>query len=170
MSLIAISRFVRKPITIGEYSVPANTIMTISPYAVHHDESLWKEAKSFIPERFNHHTDEQSDANIGEGPSLLPSSPFAFIPFSQGPRKCIGQQFAMLEAKTILVMLLSQFTVTAPPFSLAEQSVDYVNGDWVAKPNPTFNPSDLKEAMTDWIEAITIRPANKSGWILFKKR
>lgn len=164
----AFTRFTRKDISVGEYVIPANSVVSISPMAIHHNSKLWENPEEFIPERFEQATKQESEVN--EGPKLLPSSPFAFIPFSQGHRKCIGQQFAMLEAKAILSIVLTNFTVSPPPISLAQHGVEYRNDNWIAQSNPSFTPSDIREAILDWVEAVTIRPANQSGWMLFKRR
>lgn len=60
------------------------------------DENLYKDALAFIPERF-------------ESPAMATLNPFAYTPFSAGPRNCIGQKFAMMELKNVLVMILGTF-------------------------------------------------------------
>lgn len=155
---------------VGEYIIPANSVVLMSPKCIQNDSNVWKDPEKFIPERFDRQSTNKTDSKTNEDPNIMPSSPFAFIPFSQGPRKCIGQLFAMLEAKTILCILLSQFTVIPPPLPLAQQGVEYCDGKWIAKPMPNFNPSDVREAMMDWVEALTCRPVNQSGWILFKRQ
>lgn len=59
------------------------------------------EPDSFKPERFQSEQ-QQSTEKI---------NPFAFIPFSAGPRNCIGQKFAMYEMKCILSKILRNFEV-----------------------------------------------------------
>lgn len=77
---------------------------------------LWKDPDSFRPERFTE-TNSNPDYNgrwagyrpEAQGSSLYPNevaSDFAFIPFGGGARKCVGDQFAMLEATVALSMLL----------------------------------------------------------------
>lgn len=68
-------------------------------YVVHRDPSIWgPDASQFRPERW-------ADAEYVKG-----LHPFAYLPFSKGPRNCIGQTFAMLEAKSVLAMLYQKFT------------------------------------------------------------
>jgi cytokinin trans-hydroxylase len=62
--------------------------------AIHHDESIWgPDAHEFRPERFA----------AGRRP--------AFLPFASGPRNCVGQAYALVEAKVVLAMLLSHFRI-----------------------------------------------------------
>jgi cytochrome P450 len=76
------------------YHIPKDTELMLQIYHMHRRADYWKDPESFRPERF------QEDGI---------KHPFAFIPFSAGHRSCIGQVFAMLEEKTILVTLLKKF-------------------------------------------------------------
>jgi cytochrome P450 len=69
---------------IGEYCVPAGTEVYISPYLIHRNPALWKNPELFDPDRF--------------APGQIPGGhPLAHIPFSAGPRKCIGDVLAWAE-------------------------------------------------------------------------
>jgi len=59
----------------------------------------FKEPEKFIPERFEIDNEMYNEK----------SHPFSYIPFSAGPRNCIGQKFAMLEMKTTLAKILANF-------------------------------------------------------------
>lgn len=74
--------------------IPAGTLVAYFPYVMGRREDLWEKANEFIPERFM------------EQPK---PSPFKFIAFQAGPRTCLGQRMAYLEAKVITTMILKQF-------------------------------------------------------------
>ncbi|MFN5676412.1 MAG: cytochrome P450 [Roseiflexaceae bacterium] len=88
-----ISRSSREEVTIGDYTIPAHTDVHMSQYAMHRDARFYANPDVFMPERW---TDEFK--------AQLPK--YAYFPFGGGPRLCIGQQFAMMEATLILVMLV----------------------------------------------------------------
>jgi cytochrome P450 len=69
---------------LGEYELPANSDIFISPYFLHRRADLWPEPEQFKPQRF-----EQAESQKHHRT--------AFIPFSAGPRKCIGDIFATVE-------------------------------------------------------------------------
>lgn len=62
------------------------------------DEKIFPEPNTFKPERF--------EAGFRGAEKV---SPYAYIPFSAGPRNCIGQKFAMLEIKTMLTNVLRHY-------------------------------------------------------------
>lgn len=64
---------------------------------VNKNEKYFPEPDKFIPERFLS-TDHKTNNDV-----------YTFTPFSAGPRNCIGQRFALLEIKTILVKILMHF-------------------------------------------------------------
>lgn len=77
---------------------------------------LWKDPDTFRPERFSE-TNTNPEFNgawagyrpEAQGSSFYPNevaSDFAFIPFGGGARKCVGDQFALLEATVAITMLL----------------------------------------------------------------
>ncbi len=87
-------RLARSDIAVGDYRVPAGTNLVVSMYAMHRDPEIWGEdAEVFDPDRFSPHRSEGRDR-------------WAFLPFGAGPRSCIGDHFAMLEATIALATLL----------------------------------------------------------------
>ena len=77
---------------IGDYFVPAGTEIYISPYLIQRHPALWAEPDRFNPDRFD--AGQQSDRH---GLTMLP--------FSAGPRKCIGEFFARIEMQIHLMMI-----------------------------------------------------------------
>lgn len=87
---------------IGGYRIPPGAVMVISPYTMHRRPDLWPQPEQFNPERF---TDEAAKGRHR----------FGFIPFGGGPRLCIGNRFAYIEATLILARVASQFELLLPP-------------------------------------------------------
>lgn len=93
-----------KAIKLGQFSLPKDAALSISILAMHHNEKFWgPDANLFKPERF------------AAGVSKAAVHPNAFLPFSLGPRNCVGQNFAMLEAKSVLAMILQRFSFSLSP-------------------------------------------------------
>jgi len=81
---------------VGGYSIPAGTTIAVCPYALHRNPAYWENPETFDPDRF---LPERSEAR----------SRFAYLPFGDGPRICIGKAFAMMETKIILAMMAGAF-------------------------------------------------------------
>lgn len=95
-----VSRTARKPDTLcGTEIRPGDTVM-IPIYALHRHHGLWSEPDAFRPERWLD----------GEKPPR-----YAYLPFVDGPRICIGASFALTEAVLILATLLARFEFRAVP-------------------------------------------------------
>uniref|UniRef100_A0A182YDR9 Uncharacterized protein n=1 Tax=Anopheles stephensi TaxID=30069 RepID=A0A182YDR9_ANOST len=89
-------RTLSEDIQLGGYHVPAQTIVGIHAYHVHRDERYYPDPEKFDPDRFLPENTENRH-------------PYAYIPFSAGPRNCIGQKFALLEEKSIVSSILRRF-------------------------------------------------------------
>lgn len=85
--------------------VPKGANVFVPIYTISRSEKYFDEPEVFKPERF---LDERSKEK---------QNPFAYIPFSAGPRNCIGQKFAMYEIKSIVSKMLKNFEI-----SLTEES------------------------------------------------
>ncbi|CAA9999652.1 unnamed protein product [Nesidiocoris tenuis] len=80
--------------------VPKDAFFAILPYIVHRNPKYFTDPERFIPERF---TPEE----------CVKRHPFAYIPFSAGPRNCIGQKFAMMEMKVVVSRILRNVKITS---------------------------------------------------------
>ncbi|WP_368516516.1 cytochrome P450 [Rhizobium sp.] len=94
-----VSRAVTSEFAIGTHMIPAGTIIYVPIYAVHHHADLWEDPQVFDPGRFEPEVARNRHR-------------YAFMPFGAGPRVCIGNGFAMMEAVAILAVLLQKFRVT----------------------------------------------------------
>ncbi|KAI5066385.1 hypothetical protein GOP47_0019009 [Adiantum capillus-veneris] len=89
---------------LGKITIPEGTVLMLPILAMHHDARYWgPDVNEFRPERF-------SDG-IGKACRV----PGAFMPFSLGPRVCIGQAFTFLEAKVVLSALLQRYRFQVSP-------------------------------------------------------
>jgi cytochrome P450 len=81
---------------IGGYHVPAGTVIAICIYALHRHPTYWEQPDLFDPDRF---TPERSQGR----------NKYVYIPFSIGPRQCLGNTFGLLEGSLILACIAQQF-------------------------------------------------------------
>ncbi|XP_045395060.1 cytochrome P450 4F2-like [Lemur catta] len=94
-----ISRYCAQDVVLPEGRViPKGNICAISIFGIHHNPSVWSDPEVYDPFRFDPENSQER-------------SPLAFIPFSMGPRNCIGKNFAMTEMKVALALTLLHFRV-----------------------------------------------------------
>ncbi|MEO1303040.1 MAG: cytochrome P450 [Myxococcota bacterium] len=89
----SVAREAKETTQLGPYRVPRGTQLYMSQYLMHRDARLFDAPETFRPERWL------------DG-SCQALSRFAYFPFGGGPRVCIGNHFALMELKTVLVTLL----------------------------------------------------------------
>lgn len=88
-----VTRTALQDFRLGEHDIPAGTVLYVPIYAVHRHTTLWEEPDRFDPSRF-------------EPEKVKARHRYAYMPFGAGPRVCIGNAFAMMEAVAILAVLL----------------------------------------------------------------
>jgi cytochrome P450 len=90
-----------EPIDLGGYHFPERTTMLMPQWVVHRDPRYFDAPEEFRPERW---LDGLADR--------LP--PYAYFPFGGGPRRCIGQAFALTEVAIVLATLIQRFRFIEP--------------------------------------------------------
>ncbi len=81
---------------IGGYPVRAGTAMVLSPYVTHRLSDFWNQPEIFNPERFTPEHSEQRHC-------------YAYFPFGAGPRHCIGNHFALMQAQIAIVIMAQKW-------------------------------------------------------------
>lgn len=88
-------RMAFEDLKLGDLHIPKGLSIWIPVLAIHHSQEIWgDDVNEFNPNRF-------ASKSFSQGRN--------FMPFAAGPRNCVGQSFAMMEAKIILGMLISKF-------------------------------------------------------------
>lgn len=95
-----VERQARAPDILGGCTIPAGSGVVVAPAVTQRLAENWPEPNAFRPDRFI----EKPAPGLTEG----------FLPFGAGPHQCIGQHFALLEARLVLAVLLSRFRLTLP--------------------------------------------------------
>ena len=92
-----IARAAAGPDTIAGMPVKKKDVILIAPWLLHRHEKLWRDPNAFIPARFM--------------PGAPPPDRFAYLPFGDGARVCIGAHFALVEATLALAKIIGAFRV-----------------------------------------------------------
>lgn len=95
------------PDELGGYAIEADTDVVISPYVTHRHPDLWQDPEGFDPDRF-----------LPERSAGRPR--YAYLPFGAGPRLCIGNAFALMEAQLVLATVLQRVRLEGVPGHPAE--------------------------------------------------
>ncbi|EFN69303.1 Cytochrome P450 4V3 [Camponotus floridanus] len=96
-SVPLVTRKLSEDVKIGNYTFPKGITVVLAIALVHRNPEVWPDPFKFDPDRFL--------------PENLNRNPYAYIPFSAGPRNCIGQRFALLEEKMLLTAILRKWRV-----------------------------------------------------------
>jgi len=97
----AMGRQAMAPHEIAGITLPAGSVVVVSPWGLHHDERWWPEAHTFSPVRWL--------APDPERPR------HAYLPFGGGPRMCIGEGFAWMEAGLVMATLAQRWRFSLEP-------------------------------------------------------
>lgn len=104
------TRFATGADEIGGYAIPANSVIFLSAYCTHRHPAFWEKPELFDPERFT--------------PERAAGRPrFAYFPFGGGPRQCIGNAFAMMEAQLVLATVAQRYRLRLVPGHPVEPQV-----------------------------------------------
>jgi len=85
----------------AELGIKKGMLVIMNTYSIHRDVTHWTEPLTFNPDRFTKEVSKGRDK-------------FSWNPFSHGPRHCIGQEFALLEARSLLSQILVRYRFTLP--------------------------------------------------------
>lgn len=91
-----ITRRTLSEFTVEGFTIPANSLVIVSPWLVHRNQKAWEQPLQFLPERF-----ETGTPQLG------------YIPFGAGARLCIGRDMAVLEGSMILAQLTQHWNIEA---------------------------------------------------------
>lgn len=121
---VLLRRALVKDVLPGGYDVQRGQDVMISVYNIHHSEAVWEKPEEFIPERFPLDGPVPNEQNTD----------FKYIPFSGGPRKCVGDQFALMEAVVAMTVLLRQLEFTLVP----DQKISMTTGATIHTTNGLY--------------------------------
>ncbi|XP_003700755.1 cytochrome P450 4g15-like [Megachile rotundata] len=96
----AIARLLKEDVQLvtGNYVLPKDCTILISPYKVHRLEEYYPNPEEFNPDNFLPERTQNRHY-------------YAFIPFSAGPRSCVGRKYAMLKLKVLLSTILRNYKI-----------------------------------------------------------
>lgn len=92
---------------VGGFRLPRGWLAFVIPYVLHRLPALWQDPDAFDPERFS---PERS----------MDRPKFAYVPFGAGPRQCIGNHFALIEAQLIVATLAQRYRLRLVPHHRVE--------------------------------------------------
>ncbi len=118
--LWAIGRGAKVEVELGGHRFPAGTQFTFAQWVLHRDPRWWKDPETFDPDRW-----------LPERAAEVPR--YAYFPFGAGPRGCIGNHFAMMEAVLVLATIGKRYRLVLVP-----------GQEIIPRPSITLRPSSLR--------------------------
>jgi cytochrome P450 len=92
--------------TVNDVAIPRDTVVTVAPGLVHRSQHVWGEqAGEFDPQRWL----LEKDGEVKVDPLGGTNDPWAVMPFTYGPRQCIGERFARGEMLSLVAQLVGRF-------------------------------------------------------------
>lgn len=101
------TRRAAETVEIGGYVLPAESNVILSPWVTHRDPRFFPDPEAFEPERWSVEREQTTPR-------------FAYFPFGGGPRVCIGNGFALMEAAVLLAAVAQRFQISLVPGSAVE--------------------------------------------------
>lgn len=133
------ARVAGRDMHVGPYKVPAGTLVATPLFAIHNTIHNWDQPEQFMPERwltvptetYVYNSRDSSSAGSGNNDSCSAAAAAAgsskrgitFMPFSEGPRNCVGQSLAKMEVLTLLAKLCANFRIELSPEMGGRQGV-----------------------------------------------
>jgi len=87
---------------VGGMRIPAGSLVLMSQYLIHHDSRFYGEPEEFNPDRWT----PEMEAKLPE---------YAYFPFGGGPRRCVGEPFAWMEATLIIATVVRNWNMSLVP-------------------------------------------------------
>ncbi|XP_055697198.1 probable cytochrome P450 6a14 [Phlebotomus papatasi] len=108
-----------------DFVLKKDSIILISAYGIHHDPEIYPDPEKFDPDRFTEENIKNRHA-------------YAWLPFGEGPRICVGMRFGMMQTRVGLANLLSKYRVKTTPktpiplvFSPSSSVLSAKSGMWL---------------------------------------
>ncbi|XP_026281580.2 cytochrome P450 4V2-like [Frankliniella occidentalis] len=106
-----VARTVREETELAGKTLPAGTVLVVNIFGLHRDPRHHHEPLQFDPARF-------ADADRER-------HPYSYLPFSGGPRSCIGQRYGMMAVKTMLAAVLAEYSIEPADEDDAKAPADF---------------------------------------------